>query len=226
MLPPVQNLMHFQKMISLSFKKIWVDLIIFFSIAILTFNSCHTKTSAESNKNGNCIINTTQIEKANGVALEIHYPCSWMEVHLHDDDPQIIKEIGIMPEEINANFGLTVMIRRLKGDVMSSAELDELRDNIYLKRNTSVTDNSLSSDTLEINGIKGGKIITRKVLLSGQVTYTLLIQLYVKENLVQLIYVVGAPTEPEAHSAFQTQEPVFENLASKTKLLSRDEKPE
>src|SRR5436190_2060966 len=79
-------------------------------------------------------------------------------------------------------------------------------------------DGNISKDTLEINGVKGGEIITRKILESGQILYNLNIQLYYENNMVHLIYMVGAPTETEAAEVFEQQKTIFEHLAKRTKF--------
>ena len=200
-------------------KTLWVVTTIFIQFSILSNYSCRTKNSNQSIDSEECTIDRSEIEQASGLALEIYYPCSWTDPHLHDDDPEVIKQVGIMPDETNGNLSLTIMSRKLES-VLSSKALDELRHNIYLDRNAKVTDESLESDTLEINGMKGGEIVFRKILPSGQVYYTLVVQLYVKDNFIQLIYGVGAPTEREASSTFQAQKGIFQRLARKTKLLS------
>ncbi|TMI73484.1 MAG: hypothetical protein E6H09_06955 [Bacteroidetes bacterium] len=175
-------------------------------------------TSVQKDPDGNCVINTSGHPNAKGINMDVSYPCSWIEVQTADNDkPTLIKQVGIMPEGINANIGLTVMIIGLN-DTLTSDKLDKLRDELYSKDKINVMEGTISKDTLEINGVKGGEIITRKILESGQILYNLNIQLYYENNMVHLIYMVGAPTETEAAEVFEQQKTIFEHLAKRTKF--------
>jgi hypothetical protein len=122
-----------------------------------------------------------------------------------------------MPETMQANMALTVMMRKLS-DTVTGNVLDYLRKAVYIKDSIKLIDGRISSDTLEIDGVKGGQITRKKDLESGQIVYQLLIQLYLEDNLIQLIYGVGAPTEKEARSVFNQEEPMFLALAKRTKF--------
>lgn len=196
------------------------------SFAMLVGESCEPKkskasaTNLKSDKQGNCIINTSGLSEANGINIDVYYPCSWIEVHTNDNHPTLILQVGIMPEDITANMGLTVTISKIE-DTLTSDKLEKLIAEIYSKGKSKVMEGIISTDTLEINGVKGGEIITRKTTESGQILYNLNIQLYFENNLIQLIYAVGAPTENEATSVFEKQKAFFRGLAKRTKFYEK-----
>jgi hypothetical protein len=157
------------------------------------------------------------LTQANGINIDVYYPCSWIEVHTNDYYPTLILQVGTMPENISANIGLTVMISKLK-DTLTSGKLEKLRAEIYSKNKSNPIEGTISTDTIEINDVKGGEITTKNIMASGQVVYNFIIQLYFENNLIQLIYAVGAPTETEASSVFDEQKPLFIGLAKRTKF--------
>jgi len=91
---------------------------------------------------------------------------------------------------------------------------------VDLTGTSKIEEGTISTDTIEINGLKGGKIVTRNVLESGQVAYGLNIHLYFKNDIIQLRYVVGAPTENEATSYFHEQEAILMGPAKKTEFYN------
>jgi hypothetical protein len=204
-------------------KNLFKLLIISLVLGISVCESCdpnRSKTNSASTKKdseGNCVINTSGHPNAKGINMDVSYPCSWIEVKTDQDAPTLIKQVGIMPEDINANLGLTVTITGLS-DTLTGDKLDKLRDELYLKDKINAIEGTISKDTLEIDGVKGGEIITRKILESGQILYNLNIQLYYENNMVQLIYMVGAPTETEASEVFEQQKTIFEHLAKRTRI--------
>ena len=173
-------------------------------------------------KDGNCFTNTSELNQANGINIDVYYPCSWIEVHANDYNPTLILQVGTMPENNNANIGLTVIISKLK-DTLTSDKLEKLRTEIYSKSKSNAMEGTISTDTIEINNVKGGEITTKNIMPNGQVLYNFMIQLYFENNLIQLIYAVGAPTETEALSVFDEQKPFFIGLAKRTKFYAKSQ---
>lgn len=172
---------------------------------------------ARTDKDGNCFINTGGVPDANGIDMDVYYPCSWSDIHTDHYLTSVIKQIGDTPEGIKANIALIVMVSKIK-DTLNPELFDSLRSNIYLTGKLKLEPGTISADTIEINGLKGGSVITRNLMESGQVAYGLNIHLYFKNNIIQLRYVVGAPTEDEAVSYFHKQQPLLLRLARKTRF--------
>jgi hypothetical protein len=196
----------------------------FIVITLFLIISCTNNPSVFSNvdgaktdKEGNCFINTAEIPEAGGINMDVYYPCSWSEVHLYDHHPNVIKQMGDTPQGMKANIALIVMTSKLK-DTLTAELFDSLRSDLYLTGNSTLEEGTISTDTIEISGLKGGKILTRNVLESGQVAYGLNIHLYSKTKLIQFRYVVGAPIENEAASYFHKMEPLLMRLTRKTRV--------
>ena len=199
--------------------KIFIALTLFLAAGCTNNQSVLSKhvEGAKTDKDGNCFINTTGIPGADGIDMDIYYPCSWSEVHIDDYNSSIIKQIGDTPQGINANIALIIMTSKLK-DTLTAELFDSLRSEVYLTGNSKLEEGTISTDTIEISGLKGGKIITRNVPESGQVAYGLNIHLYSTTKVIQFRYVVGAPTENEAASYFHKMEPLLIKLTRKTRF--------
>jgi hypothetical protein len=197
----------------------------FIAITLFLTTSCINNQSVFSNQvegaktdnEGNCFINTAEIPEADGINMDVYYPCSWSEVHIDNYHSNVIKQIGDTPQGLKANIALVIMTSKLK-DTLTNELLDSLRSEIYLTGNSKLEEGTISTDTLEISGLKGGKIVTRNVLESGQIAYGLNIHLYSKTKVIQFRYVVGAPTEIEAASYFHKMEPILMRLTRKTRF--------
>lgn len=175
------------------------------------FNSCKSNKS-KTDIQEDCSFNTSGDPKANGVNMEVFYPCTWIDLHRHDSISTLAKQFALIPKYGDLNIVLMVLI---------SPEQKKLTDvefeKSYLADDPKTPKEVISSDSLLIDGIMAGEFIT-KVVLPDQVIYQYFIHFYIKENRVQLIYSVDAPTQTAAHEIFERKKSLFIDLASKTKI--------
>ena len=111
---------------------------------------CCKSVRHETDDAGNRIINTANDPKANGIKMKIYYPCSWKDVpptEYNDEaehSDEVIKCVGIMPENMKATMALVVGMTKLS-DTVTGNMLNHLRNKLYIKDSIKVVDGSVDS---------------------------------------------------------------------------------
>lgn len=199
-----------------------LSIIFFFYFGAIISSETHTQQKPiyhllESSLNSDCIFSTKGINKAYGLNINLHYPCTWKA----KEDIQLIPiRVKSFSNEVFKNYrlGVSLDVERYYTDSLTERDINRFRTKEFQEFVLAGSDQTFIKLTpTRINGIEGDQVIS---VLKSKTEYSkfLLTHLYYKRFIITIAFVVNASKKEELESLFKKYEPMFTSLSNATTI--------
>jgi hypothetical protein len=171
----------------------------------------------DTSDTGNCVINTEALSKANGVDMEMYYPCQWEK----SDDDSITSDLVLRYDRhfTNSLFtGVSLFVSKINHP-FTDIEIDNATKKDALINTTRDKGDYVSSSDTMISGFRSEKIILKKTTGSAYIYY-LFYLIFERSRKITIAYMEGSDNSQLAYREFyNTYLGIFETLAKKTRIF-------
>lgn len=170
----------------------------------------------ENSLNSDCIFSTKGIEKAQGLNIKLHYPCSW---NAKEDKQLLPIRVKSFSNEVFKDYrlGVSLDVEKYIGS-LTEEDINRFRTKDFQELVLAGSDQTFINLTqTRINGIEADQVIS---VLKSKTEYSkfLLTHLYYKGFIITVSFVVNANHKSELESLFKKYKPMFTSLANSTTI--------
>lgn len=188
-----------------------------FQDTLKMFDNLKTNRWTDLADTGSCVLNTNGLSKAKGVNMKLYFPCSWKVYTAEDTTPTLIKQYTHQLED-SLLIGATYSIEKSPFTLNTQA-INKMRSTKgFLKEITEQYGDFISSNSMEINGIKADEVIIENRQPKAY-SYFIINHFYYKQNIITLSYMLIAVTQSQAGYMFDSYQRLFRRLVSKTVIM-------